>query len=214
MVALAGPLATGSAAAAAAVLTFGPAPAGAPVAVGNVLTAPLAAATVATFTTAPGGAGVGTTCTVSGLTGQVLANPAVPGVAQVKIVNQTFNTCTSSIPGVGAVTSVVVNNLPYMGMFSDAGGLPVTIIPTGPPIQITINETVGGLPVACVWQLNAGAYHGNYVNGGGKITLINQQIHIVAGPGGPCAAAAQFVNVTYAPFVDSSMPAPNLVWVN
>jgi hypothetical protein len=192
------------------VLTYG---GGFPVLAGQNLSATLAPFTTATFTTGPGGAGVGTTCITSNLTATVLANPLSPGTANVKVLTQTFGGCTSTIPGV-TLPSVVINNLPYQGIFNDAAGLPVTIAPIGPPIQITINETFGGGPVVCVWQLNAGAYHGNYANAGSKLLLINQQDHIVAGPGGACAAGAQFINVTYAPFLDTSVGPPNQVSVN
>jgi len=192
------------------VLTYG---GGLPVVVGNILTSPLAPFTTATFTTGPNGTGIGTTCTTSNITGSVVANPISPGTATVKINTQTFTGCTSTIPGVTLVTSVVVNNLPYNAMFSDATGLPVTIVPIGGPIQITINETFG-TAISCVWQLNSSVYHGNYINIGSKAQLLNQQDHLIAGPGSGCGTTAQFINVTYAPFIDSSVAPANQVFVN
>jgi hypothetical protein len=177
--------------------------------VGDILTSPLAAP--ATFTVAPGSP-IGTKCAASALTDQVLTNPPIPGVANTRIITQTFGGCTSTIPGVTAVLGVVVNNLPNALMFSDAAGLPVTIAPMAGPLQVTITVNPGA--AACVWQANAGAYHGNYGNPLHQITLVNQPMHLVAGPGALCGGGADFISWTYGPVIDSSQIGANQVFVN
>lgn len=194
------------------VLTFGAVGPGGPnVPVGHVLTSSLPAGANATFLT---GGGIGTTCTASTIKATVLANPPAAGVATTRIIAQTFGACTSTIPGVTAV-SVMVNNLPYMMQFSDSPGFPVKIFPAGPPVQTTITETIGGAPVACVWRPAAGAYNGNYFNGGNQLALKHQQMQLVGGPVGPCAGVVQFYSVlTYRPVVDSSVIGSPPVFVN
>jgi hypothetical protein len=198
------------------VLTSGAAPGGVAIPVGDTITSLLATGSTITFTTGAGGGGIGTKCVGSSITGQVVANPPAPGVATVMITNHSFNSCTSSIPGVTAVTTVVANNLPYKSGFSDAAGLPVTITPgAAGPIQITINELLGGVAVSCVWQLSAGVYNGNYGNGGSTLKLANQLIKLLPiSPAGPCGGPTQFITAAYAPFVDPAAAAPSLVFVN
>ena len=180
------------------------------------LSAPLAPFTRATFTTGAGGAGIGTTCTVASIGGQVTANPAPPGIATAFITTQSFTSCTSTIPGVTGTVTVTVNNPApgFKASFNDASGFPVTIAPTAAPIQIQMLETFAGAPTMCLWQLNPATYNGNYINTNSKLQLLNQQDHLLAGPPAGCGTTAQFINVTYAPFTDTSVPPANQVFVN
>lgn len=87
---------------------------GTPVAVGDVLTAPLATGTSATlYSSATGTSGI--KCTASQFTATVTDNPTAPGTATESVSGQTFDssTCTSNVLGVTGVTSITVDNLPY-----------------------------------------------------------------------------------------------------
>lgn len=209
----AGPAAAAPAAAAIDVLTYGaPGPGGPNVVPGQTVVTSLPAGGTATFLTA---GGIGTTCKQSNLNTTVTSNPPVPGVALAQINTWTFGSCGTNIPGVGGVISVTVNNLPNTVQFSDAGGLPVTIVPPpSGPLQVTILESVGGAAVPCVWQPAAGVYNGNYINGGNQIVIVNQQMKQVGGPAGPCAGPTQFFSVTYRPVQDASVAGAPPVFVN
>ncbi len=199
-----------SSAAALPVLGWGPAAPGAPVAVNDVLQASLGGGPATFFipnTT------TGTKCAASTLTDQVIGNPGAPGVAGTKIINQTFGGCTSSIPGVLGVVSVVFNNLPYLETFSDAAGLPVRVQPMAGPIQVTITETVPGAVVTCLWQ-SGPPLTGSYINLPHLITFTNQPFNFIGGPAGPCGAGLQLFSVTYGPLTDISKPSPSPIWVN
>lgn len=206
----AGPALAATSAPAVAVLTYGaPGPAGPNVPPGNVLTSMLGAP--ATFVTA---AGVGTTCNLSSIAATVQVNPPAPGTATTQLNVQTFTSCTSTIPGVTAVT-VAVNNLPNTLQFSDAPGLPVQITPPpAGPLQITITETFQGAIIGCVWRPTAGVYNGNYINAGNQIVFAKQQMKLFAGPAGPCAGPLQFFSATYRPVRDSSISGLPPVFVN
>ncbi len=209
----AGPAAAAPAAPAVDVLTFGAlGPVGPNIPLGHTLSTGLPAGGTATFLTA---GGIGTTCNMSSMSTTVTANPPVPGVAAARINVWTFGSCLTNIPGVTGVVSVVVNNLPNTIQFSDAAGLPVTIIPPpAGPLLITIAEAVPGGVVNCVWRPVAGVYNGNFVNGGNQIVFVGQQMQLVGGPGGLCAGPNQFFSATYRPVVDTSVGGNPPVFVN
>ncbi|MBT2676225.1 Tat pathway signal sequence domain protein [Streptomyces sp. ISL-14] len=120
-----------------AVLTTGSV-GGTAVAVGEVLTAPLASGTAATFySSATGTSGI--SCTSSQFTATVTDNPSAPGTATESVSAHTFDaaSCTANVVGVLGVTSITVDNLPYSAAVTSDGT--VTVTPTeGSTIQTTV----------------------------------------------------------------------------
>ncbi|MET8244017.1 Tat pathway signal sequence domain protein [Streptomyces sp. NPDC005202] len=181
-----------------AVLTTG-GTGGTPVAVGDVLTAPLAAGTSATlYSSATGTSGV--SCTSSTFTATVTDNPAAPGTATESVSAHTFDSssCTSNVTGVLGVTSITVDNLPYTTTVTSDGTLTVTPA-SGSTIQTTVKlRTLLG-SVTCVYQ--APSLNGTTDNADNSITFTNQQFTKTSGSS-LCFSNGYFT-AKYAPVSDS-----------
>jgi hypothetical protein len=193
-----------------AVLTTG-SPAGADVAVGDVLNAAVAAGTTADFTTASGGT-TGIKCAESAFTATVADNPAAPGVATESATAHTFASCTANILGVTRVNSVTVNNLPFATTIDSATGAVTVSGAAGAPVQTTL--VLGTLlgSVTCVFQATGGSITGVSSNTGNSIAFTNQPFAKSSGPV-TCPSAGYFT-ATYAPVVDTTVAGSPAVFVN
>jgi hypothetical protein len=155
---------------------------------------------------------IGTTCTASAFTAQVLTNPVAPGTAATRLLTQTFGGCTSTIPG-SSVISVTVTALPNTLQFNDSSGLPLAVTPPpAGPLGITILESTSSGTVPCVWQPAAGIYNGNYGNSGNMIIIGKQTMTLVGGPPGPCGGTSQIYTVIYKNTLD--VTTSGLLFVN
>ncbi len=203
--ALALPTAVPASAADASVLTTGSA-GGTAVAVGDVLTAPLASGTTATlYSSSTGTSGI--SCTSSQFTATVTDNPAAPGTATESLSGQSFDSssCKANVTGVLGVTSITVNNLPYTTAVGSDGT--VTVTPAdGSTIQTTVVlRTLLG-SITCVYQ--APSLTGVASNTDNSIAFTNQQFTRTSGSS-LCFANGYFT-AKYAPVTDNGA----LVYVN
>ncbi|MDO0937476.1 Tat pathway signal sequence domain protein [Streptomyces sp. DG2A-72] len=180
--------------------------AGTPVAVGDVLTAPLASGTTATlYSSATGTSGI--SCTSSQFTATVTDNPTAPGTATESVTGHTFNSssCTTNVVGVLGVTSISVDNLPYSTSVSSDGSLTVTPA-SGSAIQTTVVlRTLLG-SITCVYQ--APSLTGRADNTDNSIAFTAQQFTKTSGSS-LCFANGYFT-AKYAPVTNSGA----LVYVN
>ncbi|MCH5672362.1 Tat pathway signal sequence domain protein [Streptomyces gilvus] len=180
------------------VLTTG-ATGGTAVAVGDVLTAPLASGTSATlYSSATGTSGV--SCTSSTFTATVTDNPSAPGTATESVGAQTFDSssCTSNVLGVTGVTSITVDNLPYTTTVASDGTLTVTPA-SGSTIQTTVKlKTLLG-SISCVYQ--APSLTGTTSNTDASINFTNQQFTKTSGSS-LCFSSGYFT-AKYAPVTDN-----------
>ncbi|MGP4008267.1 Tat pathway signal sequence domain protein [Streptomyces sp. 4N124] len=180
--------------------------AGTPVAVGDVLTAPLASGTTATlYSSATGTSGI--SCTSSQFTATVTDNPTAPGTATESVTGHTFNSssCTTNVVGVLGVTSISVDNLPYTTSVSSDGSLTVTPA-SGSAIQTTVVlRTLLG-SITCVYQ--APSLTGRADNTDNSIAFTAQQFTKTSGSS-LCFANGYFT-AKYAPVTDGGA----LVYVN
>ncbi|MFE3165617.1 Tat pathway signal sequence domain protein [Streptomyces sp. NPDC059224] len=181
-----------------AVLTTGSA-GGTAVAVGDVLSAPLATGTSATlYSSATGTSGV--KCTSSVFTATVTDNPAAPGTATESVSGHTFDasSCSSNVLGVTGVTSITVDNLPYTTTVASDGTLTVTPA-SGSTIQTTVKlKTLLG-SITCVYQ--APSLTGTASNTDNSISFTNQAFTKTSGSS-LCFAAGYFT-AKYAPVTDN-----------
>ncbi|WP_316752865.1 Tat pathway signal sequence domain protein [Streptomyces herbicida] len=181
-----------------AVLTTG-GTGGTAVAVGDVLTAPLAGGSSATlYSSATGTSGV--TCTSSTFTATVTDNPAAPGTATESVNAQTFDSssCTSNVLGVTGVTSITVDNLPYATSVASDGTLTVTPA-SGSTIRTTVKlKTLLG-SITCVYQ--AAGLTGKADNTDNSIAFTNQQF--TKSSGSSLCFASGFFTAKYAPVSDA-----------
>ncbi|MGW3145383.1 Tat pathway signal sequence domain protein [Streptomyces sp. NPDC001177] len=181
-----------------AVLTTG-GTGGTAVAVGDVLTAPLAGGSSATlYSSATGTSGV--TCTSSTFTATVTDNPAAPGTATESVNAQTFDSssCTSNVLGVTGVTSITVDNLPYTTSVASDGTLTVTPA-SGSTIRTTVKlKTLLG-SITCVYQ--AAGLTGKADNTDNSIAFTNQQF--TKSSGSSLCFASGFFTAKYAPVSDA-----------
>jgi hypothetical protein len=185
-----------AAAAAGPVLTTGSA-GGTPVAVGAVLSAPLASGTAATFYSSATGT-TGVRCTTSSFSATVTSNPAAPGTATESLTAQTFANCTSNVSGVLGVNSITVQNLPYATTVTSAGVVTVSP-PSGSTVRTTVSlRTLLG-NVSCVYQ--GSALTGAASNADNSITFANQPFSKVSGSS-LCFSNAYF-SAKYAPVTTS-----------
>ncbi|MGW0330991.1 Tat pathway signal sequence domain protein [Streptomyces sp. NPDC003011] len=179
---------------------------GTPVAVGDVLTAPLATGTTATlYSSATGTSGI--SCTSSQFTATVTDNPAAPGTATESVTAHTFDSgsCTANVVGVLGVTSITVNNLPYATSVNSDGTLTVTPA-SGSAIQTTVVlRTLLG-SINCVYRTPS--LIGKADNADNSITFTNQQFTKASGSS-LCFANGYFT-AKYAPVTDGGAP----VYVN
>ncbi|MET7680760.1 Tat pathway signal sequence domain protein [Streptomyces sp. NPDC005423] len=165
------PFTVPASAAATPVLTTGGA-AGTPVAVGAVLTAPLATGTNATlYSSATGTSGI--KCTSSTFTASVTSNPTAPGTATESVTGQTFtsSSCSSNVLGVTGVSSITVNNLPYTSTVASNGTVTVTPA-SGSTIQTTVKLSTLLGSITCVYQ--APSLSGTASNTDNSINFVNQ----------------------------------------
>ncbi|MEV6168856.1 Tat pathway signal sequence domain protein [Streptomyces sp. NPDC051954] len=180
--------------------------AGTPVAVGDVLTAPLASGTTATlYSSATGTSGI--SCTSSQFTATVTDNPTAPGTATESVTGHTFDSssCTTNVIGVLGVTSISVDNLPYTTSVSSDGTLTVTPA-SGSVIQTTVVlRTLLG-SINCVYQ--APSLTGTAGNADNSIAFAAQQFTKTSGSS-LCFANGYFT-AKYAPVTDAGA----LVYVN
>lgn len=192
------------------VLTTGGAD-GTPVAVGDVLVAPLVANTRATFySTTTGSTGV--TCAVSQFTASVLGNPAAPGTATESLTGHTFGSCTSNVTGVTSVKSLTVGNLAYNVSVGSGAGNPVAITAgSAGPIRATavLNSWFGTL--TCSYQLS-GEFTGSADNATHGLVFRNE--HFVKSGGSSLCPADGYFSASYGPVTDSSQPGSPVVHVN
>ncbi|MFI1163563.1 Tat pathway signal sequence domain protein [Streptomyces sp. NPDC020801] len=181
-----------------AVLTTG-GTGGTPVAVGDVLSAPLASGTTATlYSSATGTSGV--SCASSTFTATVTDNPAAPGTATESVTGQTFDAagCTSNVTGVLGVSAITVDHLPYTTTVASDGTLTVTPA-GGSTIQTTVKlRTLLG-SITCVYQ--APSLTGKADNTGNSISFTNQQFTKTSGSS-LCFGSGYFT-ARYAPVTDA-----------
>ncbi|MET7452021.1 Tat pathway signal sequence domain protein [Streptomyces sp. NPDC005574] len=182
-----------------AVLTTG-GPGGTAVAVGDVLTAPLATGTAATlYSSATGTSGI--SCTSSQFTATVTDNPAAPGTATESLTAHTFasGSCTSNVLGVTSVTSITVNNVPYTTSVASDGTVTVTPA-SGSTIQTTaVLRTLLG-SITCVYQ--APSLTGTASNTDNSINFANQ--HFTKTSGSSLCFANGYFTAKYAPVTDGT----------
>ncbi|MFF4500803.1 Tat pathway signal sequence domain protein [Streptomyces sp. NPDC001401] len=180
------------------VLTTGSA-GGTAVAVGDVLSAPLAGGTSATlYSSATGTSGV--KCTSSTFTATVTDNPTAPGTATESVSGQTFDSssCTSNVIGVTGVTSITVDNLPYTTSVASDGTITVTPA-SGSTIQTTVKlKTLLG-SITCVYQ--APSLTGTADNTDNSINFTSQQFTKTSGSS-LCFSSGYFT-AKYAPVTDN-----------
>ncbi|MCI3271618.1 Tat pathway signal sequence domain protein [Streptomyces cylindrosporus] len=172
---------------------------GTAVAVGDVLTAPLASGTSATlYSSATGTSGV--KCTSSTFTATVTDNPAAPGTATESVGAQTFDSssCTSNVVGVLGVSSITVDNLPYTTTVASDGTLTVTPA-SGSTIQTTVKLTTLLGSITCVYQ--AASLTGTTSNDDASINFTNQAFTKTSGSS-LCFSAGYFT-AKYAPVTDN-----------
>lgn len=168
------------------------------VAVGDVLTAPLASGTSATlYSSATGTSGV--KCSASQFTASVTANPDAPGTATESVSGHTFtaSSCTSNVLGVTGVSSVTVDHLPYTASVSSGGALTVSPGSAG-TIQTTVKLSTLLGSITCVYQ--APSLTGTASNTDSSINFANQQFTKVSGSS-LCFASGYFT-AKYAPVTD------------
>lgn len=180
------------------VLTTGSA-GGTAVAVGDVLSAPLASGSNATlYSSATGTSGV--KCTSSTFTATVTDNPAAPGTATESVSGQSFDasSCTSNVFGVTGVSSITVDNLPYTTTVASDGT--ITVSPaSGSTIQTTVKlKTLLG-SITCVYQ--APSLTGTASNDDNSINFTNQQFTKVSGSS--LCFSSGFFTAKYAPVTDN-----------
>nr|WSY50762.1 Tat pathway signal sequence domain protein [Streptomyces sp. NBC_00886] len=183
------------------VLTTG-STAGTAVAVGDVLTAPLASGTSATlYSSATGTSGI--KCTSSTFTATVTDNPTAPGTATESVSGQSFDSssCTSNVLGVTGVTSITVDNLPYSTAVASAGTLTVSPA-SGSTIQTTVKLTTLLGSITCVYQ--APSLTGTSSNTDTSINFTSQAFTKTSGSS-LCFSAGYFT-AKYAPVTDGGAP--------
>ncbi|WP_371668513.1 Tat pathway signal sequence domain protein [Streptomyces sp. NBC_00289] len=179
---------------------------GTAVAVGDVLTAPLATGTAATlYSSATGTSGL--SCTSSQFTATATDNPAAPGTATESLSAHTFasGSCTSNVIGVLGVTSITVNNVPYTTSVASDGTVTVTPA-SGSTIQTTaVLRTLLG-SITCVYQ--APSLTGTASNTDNSINFTSQ--HFTKTSGSSLCFANGYFTAKYAPVTDNG----ELVYVN
>ena len=171
------------------------------VAVGDTVTASLGSGTSATFySTTTGTSGV--TCTASGFSSTVTANPPAPGVAAETIDAQTFSDRSSNVFGSTGVRSVTLNNLGYQVSVDGATSV-VTVSPgSAGPIQSTVViSTILG-SITCVYQPVAGSLTGAADNTTNSISFVNQQFNKITGS--TLCLSTAYWTATYAPVTDTT----------
>jgi hypothetical protein len=171
---------------------------GAAVAVGDVLTAPLASGTSATlYSSATGTSGV--KCSSSQFTATATSNPTAPGTATESVSAHTFasSSCTSNVLGVTGVTSVTVDNLPYATSVTSGGALTVSAGSAG-AIRTTVKLSTLLGSITCVYQ--APSLTGTADNSDHSINFSNQQFTKVSGSS--LCFANGFFTAKYAPVTD------------
>jgi hypothetical protein len=171
---------------------------GAAVAVGDVLTAPLASGTSATlYSSATGTSGV--KCSSSQFTATATSNPTAPGTATESVSAHTFasSSCTSNVLGVTGVTSITVDNLPYVTSVTSGGALTVSAGSAG-TIQTTVKLSTLLGSITCVYQ--APSLTGTANNSDHSINFSNQQFTKVSGSS--LCFANGFFTAKYAPVTD------------
>lgn len=175
-------------------------------AVGDVLTAPLASGTAATlYSSATGTSGI--SCNTSQFTATVTDNPAAPGTATESLDAHTFDSgsCSANVVGVLGVTSITVNNLPYTTSVASDGTVTVTAA-SGSAVQTTVVlRTLLG-SINCVYQTPS--LVGTASNEDNSITFTNQRFTRTSGSS-LCFANGYFT-AKYAPVTDGDA----LVYVN
>ncbi|MEU6253646.1 Tat pathway signal sequence domain protein [Streptomyces sp. NPDC047043] len=192
------PAAVPASAADTAVLTTGSA-GGTAVAVGDVLSAPLASGTSATlYSSATGTSGV--KCTSSTFTATVTDNPAAPGTATESVSAQTFDSssCTSNVVGVLGVSSITVDNLPYTTSVASDGTITVTPA-SGSTIQTTVKLTTLLGSISCVYQ--ASSLTGTASNDDNSINFTNQAF--TKSSGSSLCFSSGYFTAKYAPVTDN-----------
>jgi len=192
------PAAVPASAADTSVLTTGSA-GGTAVAVGDVLTAPLASGTSATlYSSATGTSGV--KCTSSTFTATVTANPTAPGTATESVSGQTFDSssCTSNVTGVLGVSGITVDNLPYTTSVASDGTLTVSPA-SGSTIQTTVKLTTLLGSITCVYQ--APSLTGTASNTDNSINFTSQAFTKTSGSS-LCFSSGYFT-AKYAPVTDN-----------
>jgi hypothetical protein len=179
---------------------------GTAVAVGDVLTAPLASGTAATlYSSATGTSGI--SCTNSQFTATVTDNPAAPGTATESLSGHTFDSssCTSNVVGVLGVSSITVDDLPYTTTVASDGT--VTVTPAeGSTIQTTVRLSTLLGTITCVYQ--APSLIGTAGNDDNSINFDDQQF--TKSSGSSLCFANGFFTAKYAPVTDNG----ELVFVN
>ena len=175
---------------------------GMPVAVGDVLTAPLATGTTATlYSSATGTSGI--SCAKSQFTATVTGNPAATGTATESLSGHTFDssTCSANVVGVLGVSGITVSNLPYTTAVSSDGTVTVTA-PSGSAAQTTVVlRTLLG-SINCVYQTPS--LTGKADNADNSITFTKQQFTKTSGSS-LCFANGYFT-AKYAPVTDGGAP--------
>ena len=185
---------------------------------GDLLTSSLTPGTTLSLTTASSG-GVGLFCQQSVWTGQLLGNPALPGPAVIRLGNPVTNpltvaACTDNSPTVTGVTGVSVSGLPQTLQVTGTGTFPLQLLPSGGPLQFTVNLTTSAAPsVVCVFQ-STGPLLGNTALGSAPWRFVNQPFKLVSGPLPACGTTPTgYLTAAYSPVIDTTAGGAN-VFVN
>nr|WSX75070.1 Tat pathway signal sequence domain protein [Streptomyces sp. NBC_00899] len=202
----AAPAATAAPAAAAVPVLSQSVPGGPAAVPGDIVKSSLTPGTGLSFTTAPGGS-VGLFCKVSTWQGQLLANPAAPGTAAIKLLNPfTISSCFDNSPTVTGVSGVTVGNLPATMTVSDtSSSYPIQILPSTGPLVIAYTVTATSPPsVTCVFQAG-GPVLGNTAPGGAPWQFVNQPFKLTSGSLPACGTSpSAYLTAGYSPVLDAT----------
>jgi hypothetical protein len=181
---------------------------------GDLLTSSLTPGSTLSLTSTPSG-GVGLFCQQSVWGGQLLANPALPGPAVIRLLNPlTISACTDNAPTVTAVTGVAVSGLPQNLQVTGTGSFPLQILPLSTPLQLTVTLSTTTAPsVVCTYQAT-GPLNGNTALGSAPWRFVNQPFRLTGGPLPACGTTPNgFLTAAYSPVIDTTAGGAN-VFVN
>jgi hypothetical protein len=181
---------------------------------GDQLASSLTPGTTLSLTTVASG-GVGLFCQQSVWSGQLLANPSLPGPAVIRVMPPlTIASCTDNSPTVTGVTGVAVSGLPDMLQVTGTGSFPLQLLPGASPLQIAVTLTTTTAPsVVCTFQ-SPGPLLGNTALGSTPWRFVNQPFKLISGPLPACGTAPTgFLTAAYSPVIDTTAGGAN-VFVN
>ncbi|WP_255954015.1 Tat pathway signal sequence domain protein [Streptomyces odontomachi] len=193
--------ATGQAAAASTVLTYGSA-GGSSVAVGDVLSA--ASSSVAIRTTSGGSTGI--TCDASSFSASVATNPAAPGTATESLSAFSIGgSCSTNIVGTTSVKSITAGGLPYATSVTSSG----TVTVQGP---LTTTVVLGSLLGNVTCGYTADSLTGTASNTDSSIAFSNQEF--TKSSGSSLCPGSGYFTATYGPVKDTTAAGSPSVFTN